>query len=205
MESNIETNKKIKKQKKKRKYIDKIKNDCYYVSIAKIRQETVRDDRVLRKGGKAVLREFVEKNHYLFAPGAKDWQEAVRMSCRPLEADGTVGVGYAQEIIDCVEKYGPYITIMPGVAIPHSQEGGVSVYKTAISVMKLEEPVSFDPEDPEKDAQLFFALASCDPNQHLDNMMRFSEIMMNEDVVEALFQASCPEDLLEIQRKYLDP
>ena len=161
-------------------------------------------DQVFQKGENLMLREFVEKKHYLFAAEAKDWQEAVRMSCKPLEADGTVGAGYAQEIIDCVEKYGPYITIMPGVAIPHSQEGGTAVHKTAISFMKLEKPVSFDPEDPEKDAQLFFTLASCDPNQHLDNMRRFSEIMMNDDVVEALFRATCPDDLLEIQRKYLD-
>lgn len=152
-----------------------------------------------------MLREFVEKKHYLFAKEAKDWQEAIRMSCKSLEADGTVGTGYAQEIIDCVEKYGPYIVIMPKVAIPHSQEGGMAVYKTAIGFMRLEKPVSFDPEDPEKDAQLFFTLASCDPNQHLDNMMRFSEMMIKEDVVEALLGASGPEDLLAIQEKYLDP
>lgn len=152
-----------------------------------------------------MLREFVEKNHYLFAKEARDWQEAIRMSCRSLEADGTVGAGYAQEIIDCVEKYGPYIVIMPKVAIPHSQEGGSAVFRTDIGFMKLDKPVSFAPGDPEMDAQLFFTLASCDPSQHLDNMVRFSEMMCNEDVVDALLRASGPEDLLAIQEKYLDP
>ena len=37
-----------------------------------------------------MLREFVEKKHYLFAEEAKDWEEAILMSCKSLEADGTV-------------------------------------------------------------------------------------------------------------------
>ena len=88
--------------------------------------------------------------------------------------------------------------------MPHSQEGTAGVNKTAIGFMKLEKPVSFDPEDPEKDAQLFFTLASCDPEQHLNNMMCLSKILMNEEMVAELLQAKGPEDLLKIQEKYLD-
>ena len=58
--------------------------------------------------------------------------------------------------------------------------------------------------DPEKDAQLFFTLASCNPDQHLNNMMKLSEMLMNEEVVKALADAKTPEDLLKIQETYLD-
>lgn len=151
-----------------------------------------------------MLRDFVEKKHYKFAKQAKDWQDAIRMSCESLEADGTVEANYKEDIIACVEKYGPYIVIMPDVAMPHSQEGAVGVNKTSIGFMKLEKPVSFDENDPEKDAQLFFTLASCNPEQHLNNMMKLSEMLMNEEVVKALKKAKTPEDLLEIQKTYLD-
>ena len=97
-----------------------------------------------------MLREFVEKKHYLFAKEAKDWEDAIIMSCKSLEADGTVESNYAHDIVECVRKYGPYIVIMPNIAMPHSQEGAVGVNKTAIGFMKLEKPVSFDPNDPEK-------------------------------------------------------
>ena len=70
--------------------------------------------------------------------------------------------------------------------------------------MKLEEPVSFDPEDPEKDAVLFFTLASCNPEQHLENMAKLSEVLGSEDVLNELMNAKTEEDLLEIQKKYLD-
>lgn len=151
-----------------------------------------------------MLREFVEEKHCLFAERADTWQDAIRLSCKTLEADGTVEKNYAEDIIACVEKYGPYIVIMPNVAMPHSQEGAQGVNKTAIGFMKLEEPVSFDPEDPEKDAQLFFTLASCDPNQHLENMMKLSEMLMNEELVEELFKAESTDDLIALQEKYLD-
>lgn len=151
-----------------------------------------------------MLREFVEQKHYKFAEEAKDWEDAVRMSCEVLEADGTVEANYKEDIIACIKKYGPYIIILPNVAMPHSQEGAQGVHKTAIAFMKLEKPVSFDPGDPEKDAQLFFTLASCDSEQHLANMGKLSAMLMDEDVVAELEKAKTPEDLLEIQKKYLD-
>ena len=151
-----------------------------------------------------MLRTFVEQKHYRFVKRAEDWRDAIRMSCASLEADGTVDENYKDEIIACVEKHGPYIVIMPNVAMPHSQEGARGVNKTAIAFMKLEQPVRFDEEDREKDAQLFFTLASCDPDQHLKNMMRLSEMLMNEEVVKALEKAETPDDLLEIQKKFLD-
>ncbi|MFT4105703.1 MAG: PTS sugar transporter subunit IIA [Lacrimispora sp.] len=151
-----------------------------------------------------MLRDFVEKNHYKFAREAKDWEDAVRMSCECLEADGTVECNYKEEIIACIKKYGPYIIILPDIAMPHSQEGAEGVHKTSIAFMKLENPVSFDPEDPEKDAMLFFTLASCNSDQHLDNMSRLSDMLCNEEVIAELKKAKGPEDLLKIQEQYLD-
>ena len=85
-----------------------------------------------------MLKEFVEKKHYKFADSAADWKEAIRMSCEPLEFDGTVEDNYKEDIIKCVEKYGPYIVIAPNIAMPHSQEGAEGVNKTAVSFMNLE-------------------------------------------------------------------
>lgn len=150
-----------------------------------------------------MLKEFVEMKHYKFAEEAKSWQDAIRMSCEPLEVDGTVEANYKEDIIECVEKHGPYIVIMPMVAMPHSQVCAVGVNKTAISFMKLNKPVSFDPEDPEKDAQLFFTLASCNPEQHLNNMIKLSDLLMNEEVITALLEANTETDLLDIDKKYL--
>ena len=47
-------------------------------------------------------------------------------------------------------------------------------------------------------------MASCNPDQHLQNLMKLSKMLMNEDVVKALVKAKSPEDLLQIQEQYLD-
>lgn len=151
-----------------------------------------------------MLREFVEQNHCKFVDRVDSWEEAIRLSCKNLEMDGTVEANYADDIIECVKKYGPYIVLMPNVAMPHSQEGASGVNKTAIGFMKVEEPVKFDSVDEEKDARLFFTLASCNSEQHLNNMKKLSEMLMNEELIEELLKAKTPEDLLVLQAKYLD-
>ena len=150
-----------------------------------------------------MLKELMEKKHYRFVEGAKDWREAIRMSCEVLESDGTVEENYKEDIIKCVEKYGSYIVLMPGLAMPHCQEGAQGVHKTEIAFMRLEHPVSFEPGDPDKDAVLFFTFASCNPDQHLDNMARLSEILSNDELIAELKEAKGPEDLIALEEKYL--
>lgn len=146
-----------------------------------------------------MLKELIAKKHFKFSEGARDWRSAIRMSCECLEADGTVEANYKEDIIACVEKHGPYIVIMPNVAMPHAQEGARGVNKTAVAFMKLANPVSFEEGNPEKDAQLFFTLASCNPEEHLENMTKLSELLMNDKAVESLMKASTVEELLEIK------
>lgn len=149
-----------------------------------------------------LLRDLVEKNRYNFIQRASSWQDSIRQGCKPLEADGTLETSYAQEIIDCVEKHGPYIVIIPGVAIPHAMEGARGVKQTAISLMKVEEPVVFDETDPEKQANIFFTLACVNTHEHLKNMKQLFKMLTNEDLVEDLLRAGSPEDLLRLDEKY---
>jgi PTS system ascorbate-specific IIA component len=149
-----------------------------------------------------LLKTIVEQNHYLFAEKAADWRESVRMSCKALEADGTLDPSYADEVIACVEKHGAYIVIIPGIAIPHSMEGARGVNKTAIGFMKLEQPVSFDASDPDKSASVFFTLASENHDAHLANMSQLFTMLSDDDLIEELFKVKGPEDLLRLDGKF---
>ena len=149
-----------------------------------------------------MLKDFVEKKHFIFIDEVSTWQEAIIKSCEPLIADKTVERGYADEIIQCVEKYGPYIVLIPGVAMPHSQEKSEFVNKTTISFMKLQKAISFDDTDEEKKADLFFTLSSCDHDQHLKNMTALSEILLNEELMEELHLVRNEKDLLRLSEKY---
>ncbi|NLJ95154.1 MAG: PTS sugar transporter subunit IIA [Clostridiaceae bacterium] len=145
-----------------------------------------------------LLKEIYDNNHYVFHESAEDWREAIRLGCKPLEADDTIEPEYADVLIEVVEKHGPYIVLIPGVAMPHSTENAEGANGTAIGFMRLAKPVSFDENDPSKDAQVFFTLVSTNPDEHMENMQKLYTILTNEEVVEKLKDCTSGEELLEI-------
>ena len=149
-----------------------------------------------------MLKEIVEKGYYSFTKEYASWEDAVRGSYEPLVKDHTVDMVYVQNVIDCVKKYGPYIVIVPGIAMPHSTEGAIGCFGTAVSFMKVEKPVDFDPSDEEKKATLFFSLAAIDHMAHMNNIQELMETLMNEEIVEALYQCQTPEQLKEIADRF---
>ena len=146
----------------------------------------------------SVLQTIVEKKHYKFVDKVDSWQEAVRLSAESLVADGSVDADYYQQIVNCVEKYGPYVVFEHYVAMPHSQENASGVHKTGIGFMRVKEEVSFgcDEDGEEKVAKLFFTLAACNPDEHLNNIQQLMGIFCNEELLDALMEANTPEDIL---------
>ena len=146
----------------------------------------------------SVLQTIVEKKHYKFVDSVESWQEAVHLSTESLIADGTVDENYSKQIVACIEKYGPYVVFEHYVAMPHSQENATGVFKTGIGFMRVKEEVSFgcDEDGVEKVAKLFFTLASCNPDEHLDNIQQLMDVFCNEPRLDALMAANTPEDIL---------
>ena len=146
----------------------------------------------------SVLQTIVEKKHYKFVDSVESWQEAVRLSAESLVADGSVDADYYKQIVACIEKYGPYVVFEHYVAMPHSQENASGVHKTGIGFMRVKEEVSFgkDEDGEEKVAKLFFTLAACNPDEHLNNIQQLMGVFCNEELLDALMEANTPEDIL---------
>lgn len=151
-----------------------------------------------------VLQTIVEKKHYKFVDKVDSWQEAVKLSTESLVADGSVDADYYQQIVDCIVKYGPYVVFEHYVAMPHSQENASGVHKTGIGFMRVKEEVSFgtDEDGEEKVAKLFFTLAACNPDEHLNNIQQLMGIFCNEELLDALMEANTPEDILAAEAAY---
>lgn len=152
----------------------------------------------------SVLQTIVEKKHYKFVDRVDSWQESVRLSTESLVADGSVDADYYQQIVDCITKYGPYVVFDHYVAMPHSQENASGVHKTGIGFMRVKEEVSFgkDEDGEEKIAKLFFTLAACNPEEHLNNIQQLMSIFCNEELLDALIEANSPEDILAAEAAY---
>lgn len=123
------------------------------------------------------------------------WQDAVRISGNKLVEHGYIKSGYLDEIIDNVNRNGPYIVIVPGVAMPHAMAESENVLGTAIGFTKFSNPVQFDPDNSETQAQLFFTLAAKDSDQHLKNISELSELLMSDGLIDKLIAVKSIEDL----------
>ena len=149
-----------------------------------------------------LLKELIDSKRVQFAEKAENWEEAIRMSCKCLIAEGTIDPEYAEEIIAAVKEMGPYIVLMPGFALPHAMKNSNHAHGTGIAFMKLSHPVSFDGNNPEKDAVVFFTLAARDKDEHLKNMRKLWKMLTSEELCADLLKVNSVEDLLALDTKY---
>lgn len=116
----------------------------------------------------------------------QNWEEAIRLSCVNLIDKEIINQQYVEEVVTAVKKYGPYIVIVPGVAMPHSTDKSEGVFGTAIAFTKFKEKVYFEAGNEEKQAKLFFTLAAKNPEEHMANIAALSDLLMTEGMIEAL-------------------
>ena len=130
-----------------------------------------------------------------FAEGFERWEDAVRAGAGPLIRDSAIEDSYITSMIECINKYGPYIVIAPDVAMPHAQGGGIGVNQTCMAFMKVAQPVHFS-DSPEHDARLLFVLASTDSDSHLDMLQALVEEISDEEFLADLLKVK---NLAELQ------
>jgi len=139
-----------------------------------------------------MLREMLENNINV-VDEVSCWQEAIKVAAAPLKEKGFIKEEYISAMLENVVKNGPYIVIMPGLAIPHSRpEHGV--LKTGISLLKLLKSVKF-PED--KDVELIIVLAANDSDMHMQLISGLTNLLMEDESMEKLFLAKSKEEVLE--------
>lgn len=131
-----------------------------------------------------------------------DWESAIALSCQTLLEKKIITQQYVDEIIECVQKYGPYIVIVPGVAMPHSSEESQGVLGTAISFTKMKQDVVFEEGNAEKNARLFFTLAAKNSEEHVENISKLSEMLMTDGVIEALMAVETMDDYKKVMTTF---
>lgn len=140
-----------------------------------------------------MFRELIKKQRVLFAEGFDHWEEAIQAAAQPLLRDGAIEESYITDMIESVNKFGPYIVIAPDVAMPHAQ-GGKGVKETSISFMKVNRPVKFGASS-EHDARLLFVLASVDNDSHLGMLQALVAAISDDEVLSKLPEIQCLADL----------
>lgn len=114
----------------------------------------------------------------------KDWETAIRIAAKPLLDNGYIRSTYIQKMIDYVKKYGPYIIVVPNVALPHGKPEDGAI-KIGMSLLVLKKPVSFTKEKKHQ-VKLLFVLSSIDQETHLRALSQLSEVLSSASIFEKI-------------------
>ena len=124
----------------------------------------------------------------------KNWEEAVRHAGRLLVDGGYADEIYIDSMLNVVKEFGPYIVILPGVALAHARpEDGAK--KIGLSLVTLKDPVNFGNEtfDPVK---LVFALCAVDNHSHLELIQEIGLVFDDYDKLMSLTDCRSKEELI---------
>lgn len=125
---------------------------------------------------------------------AKTWQDAVRVVGKLHQMAGTATEEYTEAMIAAIEKFGPYVVLAPGVAVPHAATAS-GVIRGGLVVATLAEPVNFgspanDPVD------LLISFAAFDRDSHIERIKQLGKSLGDESLLEKLREATTDEELL---------
>lgn len=131
---------------------------------------------------------------------AEGWQDALRIAGRLLVSEGKIETAYVENTIRAVTEMGPYIVIMPGVALGHSRPDD-TVKETCIQMIRLKEPVEFGSEcnDPVK---LVFMFATTDAEAHIEVLQDLATMLMDPDAVQILLESNSAEEIKELLKNH---
>lgn len=131
---------------------------------------------------------LLDKQHILLEARAQTAEEAIREAGNQLLQADDVEERYIEKMVTSYRENGPYFVIAPHIAMPHARpEDGVK--RAALSLVRLQEAVSFG--HPNNDpVKLIFGLAASSGEEHLQLLQRLSQLLMDQENVQTLLDAS---------------
>ena len=139
--------------------------------------------------------EVIAKSNLRALLQAGSWQDAVRAAGSVLLEAGSIEPAYIDAMVAAVVELGPYMAIMPGLAIAHAAPGK-HILKNDIALINLAAPVRFGSEnDP---ISVLLCLSCLDSKSHLASMRRAAEVIAEDGVVEKLIAAKTVDELYDI-------
>ncbi|WP_313469109.1 BglG family transcription antiterminator, partial [Carnobacterium sp.] len=124
------------------------------------------------------------------------WEEAIELSSGPLIKKKYIEESYVEAIIKNVHKFGAFIDLGQGIAIPHARpENGVN--QLGMTLLKLSKPV-YLLDDPNHGVNIIITLAAIDNQTHLKALSQLTRILSDSKKLKILTEAKTKEEILTL-------
>jgi mannitol/fructose-specific phosphotransferase system IIA component (Ntr-type) len=125
-----------------------------------------------------------------------DPMNAVQEAGALLVASGGVEERYIQAMQQSLLTNGPYMVIVPGVALLHARpEDGVK--QLCMSLLTLDPPLAFGNEDNDP-VDLAFAFGAVDHQKHVDALAALARLLADEQALVAIRSSTSIEAVLNV-------
>lgn len=147
------------------------------------------------KMSRVSLSGIVSPSNIRLKKSVENREEAIRLAGEVLIDNGIVENSYVDAMVDSCNELGPYIVLVPGVAIPHARpECGAN--KVGISIVTLNKPIVFGNEENDP-VHTVIAIASDNNENHIGIISSLSKFLMDSKRVELLRVAENPKEAID--------
>ena len=139
------------------------------------------------------LQDFIAKENVVLDNDFNNWQDAIHFAGNLLIRSGCINQIYCEDMIKAVKEYGPYIVIMPGIALAHARPNG-NVFVNQVALVSTPKGVNFGntQNDP---VHFLFAIAACTDKEHMMIFKTLANFLSVEENLKALQIATCFEEI----------
>lgn len=125
------------------------------------------------------------------------FEEAIRQSAQKLLDEGFIEERYIDAMIQSVKKYGPYIVISEGVAVPHAATDDGS-NRVGMNLIRLKKPVDFLG----KSVKYVCCLSVVDAKKHSNAFFHLVNSLQIPDFKKQLDLAKTPHEVAMVIKKF---
>ena len=126
------------------------------------------------------------------------WQDAVKTASDLLVRAGSAHESYYKDLIKTVDELGPYIVLLPGFALAHTEDPNRPVYKNDVSLITLKKGVNFNsPNDP---VRVVMAISCVDNDTQVKMLQTIASNMTDDNIVDKIISCKDEKEIADLFR-----
>jgi PTS system ascorbate-specific IIA component len=139
---------------------------------------------------------WIDKENIQLQVEVQSWEEAIQVAGQILERNHSSDAQYTHAMIQAVHELGPYIVLVPHVALAHARPSQ-AVKKDDISLITLKDPISFGHQQNDP-VHLVFAFCATGDQQHLEKLTLLASVLENESLIKQIAHTTSKDEVIKL-------
>jgi len=147
-----------------------------------------------KKLKKPSLIEVLDENTILLNQNVDNWQQAIRLGGNLLYKNNMIESRYIDGMIRTVNNMGPYIAILPGIAMPHAKPEDGAI-KIGLSLLTLKKGINFGNKENDP-IRIIISIVAIDQETHIKMMEQLMNMMERKDFYSSIINSNSKEEVI---------